>query len=91
MAGTSGDRQLAVALERHITTHERVAWGDGTPEQWATESFAIAASAIYPGVPRNGKIMNLDAAAADAGERIAAVQLEKAGVRLAALINRALP
>jgi hypothetical protein len=88
-----GDDPAAVAAELNgqITPREADAWSRGGPVDWADESFAIAKHDIYG--PLRG--------AADAGgtiqlpddyvlrERpVVAEQLERAGVRLAMVLNR---
>lgn len=86
-------RTVAAELNGQITPREARAWRRGGPVNWADESFAIAKRDIYG---------PLRAAGATAGpiqlpddyvlrERpLVAEQLEKAGVRLAMVLNRAL-
>jgi hypothetical protein len=74
-------RAAAGMLASRIALAERAAWTRGTVEQWADESFAIARDRIYGRLKRPS---------ADADPAIMRVQLEKAGVRLAVLLNRAL-
>lgn len=85
--------QVASSLEAHITPQEVTAWSRGAPSVWANESFGIAKRVIYSALPGEGGtaapiILPQDYAARE--RSITAVQLEKAGVRLAVLLNRAL-
>jgi hypothetical protein len=85
--------RVASLLEAQITDDQVKAWSRGSPADWANESFGIAKQDIYSALAGEGAttapiILPRDYAA---GERsVAAAQLEKAGVRLAALLNHAL-
>jgi hypothetical protein len=88
-------QSVAAALVGRITPGDKADWEKGGPPSWAAESYSIALTTAYtigskPGcVPDRAPISlppGYDAAAREA----AAVQLEKAGVRLAALLNYAL-
>jgi hypothetical protein len=76
-------------LERGITPAQRKAWVTGDPSSWATESHAIARDEIYP--PLNGRrSVRLPRDYAYRESATARVQLAKAGVRLAWLLNATL-
>lgn len=85
---------LATTLRGRITPTQVATWGSGSPRDWARESFALAKSAAYTfgssaGCGQDAAPIPLpngyDARARD----IAAVQIEKAGVRLATVLNDA--
>jgi hypothetical protein len=85
---------LAATLREKITPAQVATWSTGAPRDWAREAFALAKSAAYSlgslaGCYRDAAPVPLpngyDARARD----IAAVQIEKAGVRLARLLNDA--
>lgn len=90
--GQNPDR-VASFLEAQITGDEVKAWSRGSPADWANESFGIAKRDIYSTLRGEGAttapiILPRDYAVRE--RSVAATQLEKAGVRLAALLNRAL-
>ncbi len=85
---------LAATLRGRITPAQVATWSTGVPRGWARESFALAKSAAYTlgspaGCDRDTAPVPLpngyDARARD----VAAIQIEKAGVRLAQLLNDA--
>jgi hypothetical protein len=85
--------QVAAVLGAQITVAEGKAWVRGSSAAWANESFGIAKRAIYSALAGQGGtavpiILPRDYAAQE--RSVAAVQLEKAGVRLAAVLNSAL-
>jgi hypothetical protein len=92
-----GDDPQAVAatLTRRITPDNKAAWEKGDPQSWALEGFDIARTAVYtlgskPGCTSDPTPISLPPGYDKAAREIAAIQLEKAGVRLAAVLNRAL-
>jgi hypothetical protein len=85
---------IAAALDARITPAELRAWRQGGPEAWAMESFELGRKDVYslasrPGCNDHGAVALTPAYEATAA-RDAALQLEKAGVRMATLLNRAL-
>ncbi len=76
-----GAAALAGALERKIGPLQQGDWKRGTPVRWATESFRIARDRIYAERAK-GSI--------EPDPMVVRLQLEKAGVRLGALINQSL-
>lgn len=80
--------RLAATLGGRITARRAQAWAQGTAADWANESFAIARTRIYPRVHRGEVSLSVQDLRHDAP--LAARQLEKAGVRLAYLLNGAL-
>ena len=88
-AGVADDLSVAFA-------DRRAAWSQGSPAEWAQESFAAAREVAYALPARtqpdeHGKpAYRLDAAYEQRAQASAREQLAKAGVRLAALLNAAL-
>lgn len=81
---------LATELGREITNPERAAWQTGSIEAWVLESHRLAQTVAYRrswefGTPVLGRDYD------DAAEAVIKVQLEKAAVRLAFLLNQRLP
>ncbi len=84
--------RVALRLEASITPRERSRWQQGNPMMWANGSFAIASHDIYPllhGRSYRYAPLILPRDYARRYAPIAALQLQKAGVRLALLLNRA--
>lgn len=86
---------LAASLTEKITPTERAAWSTGDAKAWALESFGVAkAVAYWPGVPAgcstDSMPVTLPAGYEAKAQAAVALQLEKAGVRLAWVLNRAL-
>ena len=84
------EQDLFATLSRETTPERARQWSGGTVEDWADESFQAARRTAYGrlrGTPRLEPVR-----LGEAYERIAApvvqVQLEKAGVRLAAVLNQ---
>ena len=87
--------KLAAKLSAQITPAERKAWEKGDAKTWAMESFAIARSTVYrigskPGCATDTAPIPLPAGYDQAAQAAIALQLKKAGVRLALELNRAL-
>jgi hypothetical protein len=83
--GFDGGR-VANALEQSITPSQRKSWASGTPAQWANEAHAIARDQIYP--PLGGRTqLRLSRDYPQREIAITRMQLAKAGVRLAWLLN----
>ena len=81
--------QLFAALEREITPAEQAEWSSGTVESWAGESFEAARKVVYGGLPETepGAVPVLGASYEQAADPVVRRQLEKAAVRLAAILN----
>lgn len=82
-------RTLAARLDREITPQERAAWQAGSIEDWVMESHRLAAQVAYrrawvffPAILNR----NYD----ERAEGVIRLQLEKAAVRLAGLLNQRL-
>jgi S1/P1 Nuclease len=79
--------QIAAASDAAVSPQQKQQISGGTPSDWANESFALAGREIYARLPPYGRIHLPD----DYSYResaVARLQLEKAGLRLAALLNR---
>ena len=86
---------LAATLAARITPADRQRWEQGTTRDWALESFGVARAVAYqagsaPGCGTGTAPVTLPAGYDAAAQTAAAVQLERAGVRLALVLNRAL-
>jgi hypothetical protein len=80
---------IADNIERSVSPAQRKAWAAGTPAQWANEAHAIARDQIYPPL-MNRHELRLPRDYAFQEAPLARVQLAKAGVRLAWLLNTTL-
>jgi hypothetical protein len=85
-------RQVAVGLIGQISEQQRQEWASGTPADWAVEAFALAGRDAYgllPPVGDQGRYA-LPPAYTEQAEQDVALQLRRAGVRLAFVLNQAL-
>jgi hypothetical protein len=79
----------ADSIERSVSPAQRKAWAGGTPAGWANEAHAIARDYIYP--PLQGRReLRLPRDYAWRQAATARIQLAKAGMRLAWLLNSTL-
>ncbi len=90
----SDPEAVAASLRAKITPTHKIAWEGGDPKSWAPESFAVAKQSVYtiaskPGCDDKAPV-NLPAGYEAAAKNVAALQLERAGVRLAWVLNHAL-
>ena len=92
-----GDDPQAVAdmLARRITPEDKAAWEKGDPSAWALEGFDIARTKVYtvgskPGCAPDRSPVSLPPRYDEMAREVVGIQLQKAGVRLAAVLNRAL-
>ncbi len=81
--------QLAATLESRITPEQRVEWARGSVEDWALESHALAVKVAYGKLPQ-GATPSLGDDYVNATLPVVEEQIEKAGIRLAHLLNEAL-
>ena len=91
----SDPQVVAASLEAQITPADRKAWEAGDPRTWAQESFSVAQTVAYtagsqPGCNPDASPISLPSGYVQRGEAAAALQLKRAGVRLALELNRAL-
>lgn len=89
-----GDDPITVSAELNarITPHEADAWSRGGPADWANDSFAIAKKDVYgplQGLGGSGDVIQLPDDYLLRERPVVTAQLEKAGVRLAMLLNEA--
>ncbi|HZV13640.1 MAG TPA: S1/P1 nuclease [Candidatus Kapabacteria bacterium] len=85
-------RTLATELEKKITAADKKKWQRGDVDDWALESYEIAKSIIYRGLQAGKQNMTgttLTQAYYNKMRPIVDAQLEKAGVRLAMLLEDA--
>jgi S1/P1 Nuclease len=80
---------LARELECRITEEDRAAWVEGRIEDWVMEGHALAGSVAYRNLGTENPAP-ITAAYEKEADPIIEIQLEKAGVRLAHLLNEAL-
>ena len=80
---------VAAGIEHTITPDQRRAWARGTPADWANEAHAIARDQIYPPL-QGAHMIRLPRDYAWREAQTARLQLARAGVRLAWLLNTAL-
>jgi|GEM_PF-1813005 hypothetical protein len=75
-----------------ITDTESRAWQAGAPENWAQQGYELARDQVYGKLPPPDAkgVYHLDAAYVDNGTSVVALQLHKAGLRLAKILNKAL-
>lgn len=85
-------KRIAADLTGRISAGDARAWSQGTPSDWALDSFRVAKNDAYGKLPApnaRGGYRLPDSYVAMA-TRDVAMQLSKAGVRLAMLLNKAL-
>jgi hypothetical protein len=81
------ERGYAMQLRRNITQAELSQWSQGDPISWANESHDVATSAVYGELKHAGVLPDSYEAQA---LPIVNEQLERAGVRLAKVLNECL-
>jgi hypothetical protein len=91
--GSSADA-IADRLDRQITGAEIKTWSAGGPKDWALEAFQVAKKDAYalsarPTCDARGAVQ-LTSTYKALAEKDAALQLQRAGVRLAFVLNQAL-
>ena len=84
-------RQVAAGLIGQISEQQRQAWSSGTPADWALESFALARDDAYGRLPQSSDqgIYTLSSAYVEQAVKDTALQLSRAGIRLAVVLNQA--
>lgn len=85
--GTTRNAAYADSLNAQVRPEQAAEWMKGTPEDWANESHAVAVDVVYKGVPADGPPPKLDQKYVDAAGAIVDLQLQRGGVRLAAILN----
>jgi hypothetical protein len=89
LAHMPAEDQLFATLSQAITPERKAEWSSGTVEQWCNESFRIAQRTVYGLLPPAGNTGQVAAGQSyqSMAEPVVELQLEKAGVRLAAVLN----
>lgn len=82
--------KLAAELNSRITPAEKAAWARGSTEDWAMESHALAVRLAYGKLPHEST-PNLGDDYFNAALPVVELQIEKAGIRLAGILNQVLP
>jgi len=77
-------------LDAGIAADEAKEWAAGTPTDWANESLKVATESVYRDVPADGPPPKIDQNYIDDRRAVVEQQLQRAGVRLATVLNRAL-
>lgn len=74
-------------LNQEITPTEKREWAKGTPESWALDSYRIAKNVIYKNLPSGAGFVKLPRNYYIKMRPIVDKQLEKAGIRLANVLE----
>ncbi|MBI3758710.1 MAG: S1/P1 nuclease [Deltaproteobacteria bacterium] len=84
--------QLTADLITAITPANKLAWSQGAPDDWALESHDKAVSVAYKNVPKRAgrRLPTLDESYEAAADPVVTEQLQKAGFRLAMVLNQAI-
>ena len=82
-------QMLAADLEANITPEEKAEWQKGSIEDWVQESHKLAQSVAY-GDLASGNPAPITSDYERQADPVVELQLEKAGVRLAYLLNEEL-
>jgi hypothetical protein len=83
------EAELATELEQHITAQDRVDWTKGSIEDWVLEGHRLAQTVAYADLG-SGDPATITAAYEREADPVVEIQLEKAGVRLAYVLDQAL-
>ena len=85
-------KSISSDLITHISKDDVRAWSQGTPSDWAMESFQVAKKAAYGLLPDPSSkgVYRLDDDYMATATQDVAIQLSKGGVRLAFILNKAL-
>lgn len=85
--GNDSER-IAGEIDRSLSPAQKAQMARGTPADWANESFALAQREIYTRLPPAGRTIHLPDDYARRESQVARLQLARAGIRLAAVLNR---
>jgi hypothetical protein len=84
--------EFAQRLIAQVTPQQKAEWEKGSVDDWALEAYAMAKADVYGSPPLSADLpQHLDRAYVDRAERDVRLQLSRAGVRLAAILNKVLP
>lgn len=78
---------VAGGIEAGIAPQDKMKLAGGAPADWANESFGVAAKEIYARIPSRGSV-RLPRDYTSRERQAARLQLARAGIRLAALLNQ---
>jgi len=82
---------LAKNLLAQITPADANTWTAGGPEDWAMEAFNISRTDSYGSPPLSkNEVQHLDSSYVDTAEMDVSLQLSRAGIRLASVLNKSL-
>ena len=81
---------VAGGIEAGLASQDKAKMAAGTPADWANESFSVAAKEIYARIPSHGPV-RLPRDYARRENAVVRLQLARAGIRLATLLNRIFP
>jgi hypothetical protein len=84
--GRDSDR-IAANIEAGLTPEQKAQLRAGTVQAWTDESFHLAESEIYARLPSSGRL-RLPNDYVQTQSAVARLQLARAGIRLAAILNR---
>jgi len=89
LARMPAEDQLFATLSGAITAERKAEWSSGTVEQWCNESFQAAQRTVYGLLPLTRKKGQVEIGRRyqKMAEPVVELQLEKAGVRLAEVLN----
>lgn len=82
-------QELAKGLEKIITARDLAAWDRGTVEGWANEGHLLATGVAYAGL-KSEIPAPITTPYEERAQIVVGIQLQKAGVRLAWVLNEAL-
>jgi hypothetical protein len=78
----------SLSLNSHITEKQATEWNKGTAMDWVNHTHRVAVEQVYRDVPEGGDPPKIDQAYVDRVGPVVDEQLERAGVRLAIVLNR---
>ncbi len=87
------EAELFTQFSADLTVKRAAKWGRGTVEEWAEQSHKAAQKVVYGKLPKApvGELVKVDTAYERVADPVIKVQIEKAGARLAAVLNATLP
>jgi hypothetical protein len=86
--GKESANEMATRLAASIDEKQAKQWLRADPVGWANESHKLAVDVVYAGVAADGPPVKLDAAYVERAQPVVELQLQRAGVRLADVLNR---
>lgn len=81
--------EIAAELDHAVTRQERKEWDTGTPVDWANQAHTIARDAIYPAMGGRNHV-RMPPNYPRLAEPLTRLQLSRAGIRLAWILNTTL-